>query len=405
AQTGTGKTAAFAIPLIQHLMTSDEGAALVLTPTRELAVQVMGIINQLLQSQEALRSALLIGGEPMFKQIKALKRKPRIIVGTPGRIYDHLERGTLKLNHANFLVLDETDRMLDMGFSIQLEAILPHIAKHRQVLMFSATLPKQILRLAQKYLKDPQHIAIEPKISIQGNIDHKAVRLADEEKYGRLLDELSEREGSVIIFVKTKRGADVLAKRLTKKHHEANAIHGDLRQNKRDRVLRAFRNEKYRILVATDVAARGLDIPHVRHVINYDVPTCPEDYIHRIGRTARAGATGAALCFITPQDNAKWKAIDRMLHPEKYSSKDEEGERRFSRRGGGNRFGNKRRGHFSGKGGGKFKSRGGFQSRNGSGGPRKSEGKGGEGSKPTSSGNRPTKRPSRPRNRKFKFVA
>lgn len=316
AQTGTGKTGAFGIPLVAKLLSNPKGSALVMTPTRELAVQVMQQLQLMLGKQSPIRTALLIGGEPMPKQFQQLRAKPRLIVGTPGRINDHLGRGTLALHDASFLVLDETDRMLDMGFSIQIEKILQFVPKERQTLLFSATLPANIVRIAQKYMTDPVRVAVGATSAPATNIKQDVVHVSEGDKYDRLLEQLSSRAGSIIVFVKTKYGTEKMAIKLRKLGHEAEAIHGDLRQNKRDRVIAAFRARKHRILVATDVAARGLDIPHIEHVINYDLPQCPEDYIHRIGRTARAGAEGSALCFVTPSDRGKWNAIDRLINPD-----------------------------------------------------------------------------------------
>lgn len=314
AQTGTGKTAAFSIPLICKLMEDPQAGAIILAPTRELAGQIADMIKQLAPSPD-LKIALLIGGEAMPHQLKQLKRAPQIIVGTPGRVNDHLKRGTLHLNNARFLVLDETDRMLDMGFGVQIEKILEHMPEERQTLLFSATLPQNILKLAQKYLRDPVRIAVGTANAPTAQVKQDTLFIPDDKKYDELLNQLNAREGAIIIFVKTKYGADRLALKLNKEGHRAEAIHGNLRQRQRERVIGHFRNEKYRILVATDVAARGLDIPHIEHVINYDLPQLPEDYIHRIGRTGRGGAEGHAVSFITPADKIKWRAIQRFIDP------------------------------------------------------------------------------------------
>jgi ATP-dependent RNA helicase DeaD len=315
AQTGTGKTAAFGIPLVARLLGSPRGSALVLTPTRELAAQVIDIIQQLLGPHSPIQAALIIGGDSMPKQIAQLRGRPRIIVGTPGRINDHLERGTLMLHETQFLVLDESDRMLDMGFGAQIEKIARFLPQSRQTLMFSATLPNEIIKMSAKYLNNPERIAVgstnQPLLRIQQEVLH----VSEGGKYEELLKQLNQREGSIILFVKTKRGADRMADRLNKQKLMADALHGDLHQRQRDRIIQGFRDKKYRILVATDIACRGLDIPHIEHVINYDLPQCPEDYIHRIGRTARAGAEGAAICLITPQDGEKWRDIHKLLHP------------------------------------------------------------------------------------------
>ena len=315
AQTGTGKTAAFGIPLIARLLANPQGLALVMTPTRELATQVLSQLRLMLGKSRNIKTALLIGGDSMSKQIRQIRDRPRIIVGTPGRINDHLDRGILKLKQADFLVLDETDRMLDAGFTVQIEKVMGFLAPKRQTLLFSATVSPNIARIAERYLKDPVRISVSKSSAPAPNIKQDTMRVSDGAKYTSLLDSLNDRDGSIIVFVKTKHGTEKMAKRLSKEGHSADAIHGDLKQNKRDRVIASFRNKKYRILVATDVAARGLDIPHIEHVINYDLPQCAEDYVHRIGRTARAGATGSALSFITPGDRAKWNAIERLLNP------------------------------------------------------------------------------------------
>jgi len=316
AQTGTGKTAAFGIPLVSRLLTDDQANALILLPTRELAGQVLKALQQFI-GRSNIPAVLLIGGEDMGKQIRKLRAKPRLIVGTPGRINDHLIRGTLKLSATNFLVLDEVDRMLDMGFGVQLDAIAKHLTSKRQTLMFSATVPHGIQKISAKYLSDPVRISIGSAHVPAANVKQEHVRLGDKEKYPRLLAELEARQGSILVFVKTKHGADNMSKKLRKLGHQSEALHGDLRQNKRNQVIAGFRAQKYRILVATDVAARGLDIPHIGHVINHDLPQSPEDYIHRIGRTARAGADGEAINFISPSDGAKWHAIEKLLNPGK----------------------------------------------------------------------------------------
>lgn len=316
AQTGTGKTGAFGIPLVAHLLNDPSNAALILAPTRELARQVLLQVQAMLGKKSKIRSTLLIGGDPMFKQLQQLRAKPRLIVGTPGRINDHLERKSLDLSRTNFLVLDETDRMLDMGFTVQIKKIIQRMPIKRQTMLFSATLPANIEAIAADYMHEPLRVAVNTTSSPAENIEHEVVKLRDHEKHDRLLQELNEREGSVIIFVKTKYGTEKMAAKLSKAGHTADAIHGDLRQNKRDRVIKNFRKQDYRILVATDVAARGLDIPHIEHVINFDLPQSPEDYIHRIGRTARAGAKGSAMCMVTPSDFSKWNAIHRLMDPD-----------------------------------------------------------------------------------------
>ena len=355
AQTGTGKTAAFGIPVVEKIMNSDRGAALILTPTRELAKQVLDVITQLVGRESKINTAFLIGGASMEKQMNELRRNPRIIVGTPGRINDHLERGTMKLHDTNFLVLDETDRMLDMGFGVQIDRILKFMPKKKQTLMFSATMPKEIVQMSARYLSNPERIKMGATNVVATKIKQEIIRIDQGAKYKELVNQLYDRNGSVIIFVKTKYGTERMAKNLNRDGFEADALHGDLRQRNRDKVMQRFRDKKFRILVATDIAARGLDVPHIEHVINHDLPQVAEDYIHRMGRTARAGAEGSALCFISPQEAGKWSAIERLLDPNKKSD------------GGGQKSGKKGKPRRSGKfgGGGKpeFKKGGYKQSR------------------------------------------
>ncbi len=349
AQTGTGKTGAFAIPLVAKLLNNPKESLIVLTPTRELAMQVSKVFKDLLTAERSIKTALLIGGESIGRQFSQLRNNPRVIVGTPGRINDHLNRGTLDLRETRSLVLDESDLMLDMGFDVQIETIIEEMPEDRQTLMFSATLPRKIETMAGRYLKNPVRVSVGQQSEPGKNIEQQTVMLSDGDKYSNLLDQLDQRTGSVIIFVKTKRGADRLSIKLNEEEHTSAAIHGDLRQSKRDRVLQGFRNQKYRIMVATDVAARGIDIPHIRHVINYDLPQCPEDYIHRIGRTARAGEKGSAVSFVTRQDRGKWGAIERLLDPNAKPDESAGGRGSFSR-GGSSRggFQKRDRGGFGG---------------------------------------------------------
>jgi len=315
AQTGTGKTLAFTIPMINKLILDKNTMALIVCPTRELATQVMQTVLKLNVREIGIGNALLIGGESMQKQLKKLKRRARIIVGTPGRINDHLKRQSLNLSKVSYLVLDETDRMLDMGFTPQIETILKFIPKQHQTLLFSATLPNNILRISEKYLNDPERIAIGSLSTPIEKIKQETFQITQDKKYHELINQLVERNGSILVFVKTKRGADKIVKRLKYDGHSADAIHGNLRQSKRDRVINNFRNGKSRILIATDVAARGLDIPLIKHVINYDLPQVAEDYIHRIGRTGRAGKEGSSLTFVTPNDRSMWSSINKLIDP------------------------------------------------------------------------------------------
>ena len=322
AQTGTGKTLAFTIPMINKLILDKNAMALIICPTRELASQVMQTILKLNVREIGIGNALLIGGESMQKQLKRLKKRARIIVGTPGRINDHLKRQSLNLSKVSYLVLDETDRMLDMGFTPQIELILKFIPKNHQTLLFSATLPNNILKISEKYLKNPERIAVGSLSTPIDKIKQETLYISLDRKYHELINQLVERNGSILVFVKTKHGADKIVKRLKFDGHSADAIHGNLRQSKRDRVINGFRNGKSRILIATDVAARGLDIPLIRHVINYDLPQVPEDYIHRIGRTGRAGKEGSALTFLTQNDRSMWNSISRLVDPNFKALKD-----------------------------------------------------------------------------------
>ena len=334
AQTGTGKTLAFTIPMINKLILDKNAMALIICPTRELASQVMQTVLKLNVREIGIGNALLIGGEGMQKQLKKLKKRARIIVGTPGRINDHLKRQSLNLSKVSYLVLDETDRMLDMGFTPQIELILKFIPKQHQTLLFSATLPNNILRISEKYLNNPERIAVGSLSTPIEKIKQETFQITQDKKYHELINQLVERNGSILVFVKTKHGADKIVKRLKYDGHSADAIHGNLRQSKRERVINNFRDGKSRILIATDVAARGLDIPLIQHVINYDLPQVPEDYIHRVGRTGRAGKEGSALTFLTPSDRSMWNSISRLINPDFKISKESQsrnlkGKKRF----------------------------------------------------------------------------
>lgn len=355
AMTGSGKTAAFCIPMIARMLTNSRGTALIMLPTRELANQVEAVVKQLVGQYGTIKTALLIGGDSMPKQQAQLRARPRIIVGTPGRISDHLQRGSLMLHDATYLVLDETDRMLDMGFEDQIMAILKYLPQQRQTLLFSATLPPQILKLSEKYLRNPARVEVGETNKAADRIEQKILHVTNEEKYNTLIRELKARDGTVIIFVKAKYGTEKLAAKLKKSGFTADAIHGDLQQRQRERVLAAFREKRHRILVATDIASRGLDIPHIEHVVNYDLPQAPEDYIHRIGRTGRAGADGAAVSFICPEDTLKWRAIQKLMDPNIKLEPLPPGMGKAKRRGGrsgGKRFGGGNRGGNGGSNGG-----------------------------------------------------
>ena len=313
AETGSGKTAAYLIPLIHHISTIGGISGLILTPTRELAQQVTDVSKSLVGYKSKIETALIVGGASMNNQLRQLKKRPKIIVGTPGRINDHLEKKTLNLKYFNFFVLDEADRMLDMGFEDQVEKIIRFLPSKRQTLLFSATLPKEIIKLSSKYLNNPKRADVKENNVIKTQIKQKILNTKTELKYNQLVDEIAIRKGSILIFVRTKYSTEKLKKRLMKDTVKSSALHGDLRQNKRSRILKDFRDDKFRILIATDIASRGLDVPHIEHVINYDLPQVPEDFIHRIGRTARAGSVGEAVSFITPNDKRMWESIENLM--------------------------------------------------------------------------------------------
>ncbi|MDD5083635.1 MAG: DEAD/DEAH box helicase [Candidatus Moranbacteria bacterium] len=298
ANTGTGKTAAFLLPLINKMFTDKKSRALILVPTRELALQIDEEFLDF-SNGSGLLSALCIGGSHLQKQVMTLRRHPEFVIGTPGRIKDLIERGALDLSNFNNIVLDEVDRMMDMGFLPDMKYLLGLMKKERQSLFFSATLEKGARELAEKFLNNPVTVAIKSRPTSE-NVDQDVVHVGSATEKIEVLHELLLQYDfkKVIAFVRTKRNADKLAQVLTAKGFKAGAIHGDLSQGQRQRALQAFKDNRMQILIATDVAARGLDIDDVTHVINYDVPATFEDYVHRIGRTGRGNKTGIALTFI-----------------------------------------------------------------------------------------------------------
>lgn len=310
AQTGTGKTLAFLLPLAARLWVRPEANALILSPTRELAEQTFEEWQKITDGQD-LPAALIIGGDNIHKQFADLRRHPRVIVATPGRVIDHLARKSIDLRHTHTLILDETDRMLDMGFIDDMRRVACALPAPRHTLLFSATLPGEVKALAQEFLSNPVRVQIGSVVKPAEFVLQEIVRVDIREKLPQLLHELNTRAGSVLIFTRTKHGAERLAKQLKLYGQKCNALHGDLRQNRRRQVLEFFKNQTVRVLVATDVAARGIDVPHISHVINYDLPQSPEDYIHRIGRTGRAGAVGNSISFIAG-DEEKWKDICKV---------------------------------------------------------------------------------------------
>ncbi|MEW6164798.1 MAG: DEAD/DEAH box helicase [Pseudomonadota bacterium] len=314
AQTGTGKTAAFALPLLARLDLSNKTPqALVLTPTRELAIQVAEAFQKYAHHMPGFHVLPIYGGQSMVIQLRALSRGVHIIVGTPGRVMDHLERKSLSLDNLKTLVLDEADEMLRMGFIDDVEWILEHVPATRQTALFSATMPDPIRRIAQRYLREPQQVKIRAATATVATIKQKywQVRGADKlEALTRML-EVEEDFDAAIIFVRTKTATVELADKLEARGYEAAALNGDMTQGLREQVIERLKSGSLDIVVATDVAARGIDVPRVSHVINYDVPYDTEAYVHRIGRTGRAGRAGVAILFVAPREMRMLKAIER----------------------------------------------------------------------------------------------
>ncbi|RJG20401.1 DEAD/DEAH box helicase [Paenibacillus thiaminolyticus] len=313
AQTGTGKTAAFGIPLISKIDPSEERVvALIMTPTRELAIQVAEEIGKLTRFK-GVRSLPIYGGQDIGRQIRALKKHPQIIIGTPGRLLDHINRKTIRLNDVQTVVLDEADEMLDMGFMEDITSILSLVPEERQTMLFSATMPPNIQKLANQFLRDPEHVSVMPKQVSAPLIEQAYIEVPERVKFdalSRLLD--MESPELAIVFGRTKRRVDELSEALQKRGYSADGLHGDLSQNQRDNVMRKFRDGSIDVLVATDVAARGLDVSGVTHVINFDLPQDPESYVHRIGRTGRAGKEGSAWSFVTPREIDHLNFIERV---------------------------------------------------------------------------------------------
>jgi ATP-dependent RNA helicase RhlE len=311
AQTGTGKTLAFAIPIIQRLA-QRKGKALILVPTRELAIQVDETFQKLTPIF-GMRTAVLIGGASMHNQLQALRGNPRVLVATPGRLVDHMEQRTVMLADANILVLDEADRMLDMGFLPQIEKILRSIPRDRQTMLFSATIPGDIVKIATAHMKLPIHIEVAPSGTMAERITQELYIVKKENK-GKLLGKiLKQYNGSVLLFSRTKRGASKITRALREKGWRAAEIHSDKSLPQRREALEGFKSGKYRILVATDIAARGIDVIGIELVINYDLPEDAENYVHRIGRTGRAGHEGHAISIATPDQAFEVRSIEKLI--------------------------------------------------------------------------------------------
>jgi ATP-dependent RNA helicase RhlE len=316
AETGTGKTAAFLLPLIQRMNANPRPGArlLVLAPTRELASQIEASYKKY-ATKKSPRCALIMGGASMSKQLDGLRRGAGVIIATPGRLLEHLERGSFKTEYLEALVLDEADRMLDLGFWPSIKRIISMLPAKRQTLLFSATMPYEIEKLAYSTMKDPQTVEVSRRGKTAITVEQIVYPVATESKTALLLD-LLEREADdlerVLVFTRTRRGAERLSHILQARDHSANRIHSDRTQSQREAALRSFKRGQTRVLVATDIAARGIDIDSVSHVINYDIPTAPEDYVHRIGRTGRAGKAGRAFTLVTPVDEPTMRSIERL---------------------------------------------------------------------------------------------
>jgi ATP-dependent RNA helicase DeaD len=313
AQTGTGKTAAFALPILERLDISQKTPqALVLAPTRELALQVSEAFESYAARMRGVHLLPVYGGQGYGVQLSALRRGVHVVVGTPGRIMDHLDKGTLDLSALKYLVLDEADEMLKMGFAEDVESILAQTPEDKQVALFSATMPATIRRLAQKYLRDPEEITVKSKTATNTNITQRYLIVSYAQKVDALtrILEVENFEG-MIVFVRTKNETETLAEKLRARGFSAAAINGDVAQVQRERTVGQLRDGKLDILVATDVAARGLDVERISHVVNFDIPTDTESYVHRIGRTGRAGRTGDAISFVTPRERYLLRHIER----------------------------------------------------------------------------------------------
>ncbi len=311
AQTGTGKTLAFAIPVIQHL-SQTKGRCLILAPTRELAIQ----INETFQKIApvfGIKTVVLIGGASIYNQLMALTKKPRILIATPGRLVDLMGRRAVVLNDTEILVLDEADRMLDMGFLPDIERIIRFMPKNRQTMLFSATIPKEVLRIATAYMKLPVNIEVAPSGTAAERIIQEVFIVRKDTKKDLLEKLLNQYRGSVLIFSRTKMGARKITRFLKNAGHKAAEIHSDRSLSQRKEALEGFKRGRYRILVATDIAARGIDVVGIELVISYDIPEDTENYVHRIGRTGRAGHEGRAISFATPEQGGDVRSIERLI--------------------------------------------------------------------------------------------
>ncbi len=310
AQTGTGKTLAFGIPMVQAVLQGKQG--LIVLPTRELAIQVEEVLHKL-GMPLGLRTAVLIGGESMGRQVQALRRNPMIVIGTPGRIIDHLEQKTMSLGNVSVLVLDEADRMLDMGFAPQLKRILSVVPAQRQTMLFSATMPTNIIPIAQTYMKLPVRVEIAPPGTTAAGVTQEVFFVSKNDKPRLLEKVLGEYRGPILVFSRTKHGAKRIASEVRAMGHTAAELHANKSLTQRRQALEGFRNGNYRVLIATDIASRGIDVKGIELVVNFDLPISAEDYVHRIGRTGRAEGVGHAISFATPEQKRDVRDIERLI--------------------------------------------------------------------------------------------
>jgi ATP-dependent RNA helicase DeaD len=313
AHTGSGKTAAFGIPIVEHADPDGPAVqALVLCPTRELCVQVNAELSRI-AAPKGIRTVAIYGGDRMGRQLEALATRPQVVVATPGRLLDHCGRKSIHLDQVRIAVLDEADRMLDMGFAPDVERILRQCPKDRQTLLFSATVPEWVRRLSTRHMRDPETVAVTARMEIAPDVRQVYIQTSWADKLGSLCRILDQPETTLaLIFTETKRNADMLEAQLRRRGYDVALLHGDLSQKDRNRSMHRFREAHVRYLIATNVAARGLDIDDISHVINYDVPQTPEEYLHRVGRTGRAGRQGIAITLITPSEILKLRDVERM---------------------------------------------------------------------------------------------
>jgi len=311
AQTGTGKTLAFSIPMIQRLSIYKQ-QGLVVCPTRELALQVEETLRKV-GGPVGLKTAVIIGGTNIKPQIRALKAKPNVIIATPGRLIDHLEQRTFDLKNIGVLVLDEADRMLDMGFEPQIKKIMNGLPKARQTMLFSATMPAKISKIARQYMAKPLRVEVAPAGTTTEQVEQELFVVPKNQKMALLTELLLQYKGTVLVFSRTKYGAKKIARVLNKIGHNAAEIHSNRSLNQRREALEGFKKGKYRVLVATDIAARGIDVTEIELVVNYDLPDNSEDYVHRIGRTGRASHSGRAISFACPEQSRDVKAIEKLI--------------------------------------------------------------------------------------------